>query len=145
MQKGRLGPSFLPFFPFQDTMVNPASARDCLICWICWKSRVSMPTRRKQLEMAILGSERSWRTADHIGAVPGNDLADPHQLAGPVLQGNQQVGIPTGGHKAPGDHPGEYVHVDIPSGDHADHLFPLDGELVEHGGRHGSRPPPPRQ
>ena len=76
---------------------------------------------------------------NHIGAAAGDDIADAHQLAGLVLQGNQEVGIAARGHQAPGDDPGEDVHIDIAAGDQADHLLADDGQLVEHGGGHADR------
>ena len=80
--------------------------------------------------------------ADHVAAAAGDDLADPHQLAGLVLQGDLQRSHAAAGDKAPGDDPGEDIHVDVAAGQDAHRLFPLDGHLMEQGRRHtdGARP-----
>src|SRR5699024_10451991 len=44
--------------------------------------------------------------------------------------------IPAAHEQAPGDDPAEDVHVNVAAGHQADHLFVLQGKLVEHGGGH---------
>lgn len=46
----------------QDTILKPALVSARLISSICAKSRVSIESFRKQLEMAMFGSECSWLT-----------------------------------------------------------------------------------
>ena len=68
---------------------------------------------------------------DHIAAAAGNDGGHPLQLAGLVLQRDGQVGLAAAHHQTTGDDAVEDVHIDVAAGDQADHLFALDGQLVE--------------